>query len=91
MDCESTNHIIPDKSMFKALSMLEGDKSAMFITKAYGTQQRVHVVGEVCLPPYPHDKTLYMFNLQRPLYETNFNFYLILISLLVRQGKTLIF
>ena len=59
MDCECTNHIIPDKSMFMTLSMLEGDGSLMFITNGDGMQQRVHGVGEVCRPFNDHNKAKY--------------------------------
>ena len=45
IDCGCTNPIIPEKSRFKTLSMLEEDGSAIFITKGNGTQQRVHGVG----------------------------------------------
>ena len=91
IDCGCTNHIIPDKSMFKTLSILEGDGSAMFITNGDGTQQRVHGVGEVCLPFYDCYKGKYTFNLQLSLYVPSFKFHLISVSLLVKQVNTVIF
>ena len=54
-------HIIPDKLMFKTLSLLEGDESSMFITNASGTQQRLHDDGEVCLPFYDRNKANYTY------------------------------
>ena len=88
IDCGCTSHIIPDKSMFKTL--LEGDGSAMFITNGDGTQQRVHSVGEVCLPFYDRNKAKYTFNLQRALYVPSFKVHLISVSLLVTQGSRVI-
>ena len=67
IDCGRTNHITPDKSMFKSLSMLEGDGNAMFITNGDGKQKLVHGVGEVCLPFYDRNIAKYTFNLQRKL------------------------
>ena len=63
----------------------------MFITNGDGTQQRVHGVGEVCLPFYDCNKAKYTFNLQRALYVPSFKFHLISVSLLVKQGNTVIF
>ena len=54
--------------------MLEGDGSAMFITNGAETQQRVHGVGEVCLPLKDRNKAKYTFNLQRTLYVPSFKF-----------------
>ena len=76
--------------MFKTLSMLEGDKSVTFITNGDGTQQRVHGVGEFCLPFYDRNKAKQTFNLQHALYVPSFKFHLKLVSLLVRQGNTVI-
>ena len=91
IDCGWTNHIIPDKSMFKTFSMLEGDGSAMFFTNEDGTHQRVHGVGDVFLPFYDRNKANYTFNLQRALYVPISKLHLISASLLVKQGNTVIF
>ena len=50
------NNIIADISMLRTLSMLEGDKSAMFFTNEDGTQHQLHGVEEVCLPFYDRNK-----------------------------------
>ena len=84
IDCGCTKHIIPDKSMFKSLSMLEGDGSAMFVTNGDGTQQQVHGVRKVCLPLYDRNKAKYTFSLQRTLYAPSFKFLLISDSILVK-------
>ena len=63
---------------------------AIFITNGHGTQQRVHGVGEVCLPFYDRNKAKNTFNLQRAMYVPSFIFYLILVSLLVKLGNTVI-
>ena len=70
--------------------MLEGDGSAIFITNGDGRQQRVQGVGKVCLPFYDRNKAKYTFNLQRALYVQSFKFLLISVSLLVKQGNTVI-
>ena len=89
IDCGCTNHLIPDKSTFNTLSILEKDESAMFITNGDGTQQEVHSgFTEICLPFY---KATYTFILQRALYRPSFNFILISVSLLVKQGNAVIF
>ena len=91
IDCGCTNYILPDKLMFKTLSILEGDRSAMVITNEDGTQQRVHGVGEICLSTYDRNKAKYTFNLQRALHVPSFKFLFISISFLIKQGKTVNF
>ena len=61
------------------------------ITNGDGTQQRVHGVGEVCLPFDDRNKAKYTFNIQRALYVPSFKFHLKSVSLLVEQGDTVIF
>ena len=55
------------------------------------TQQRVHDVGEVCLPFYDSNQAKYTFNLQRALYVSSFKFHLISVSFLVKLGNTVTF
>ena len=92
IDCGCTNNLIPDKSTFNTLPILEKDESAMFITNKDGTQQQVHSgVTENCLPFYDCNKATYTIILQRALYRPSFNFILISVSLLVKQGNAVIF
>ena len=90
-DCGCNNHSVPEKVTFTTLSMLEKDGSGIVFTDGNGTQQRVHGVGEVCLPFYDRKKAKYTFNLQRALCVPNFKFHLISISLIVKKGNTVIF
>ena len=84
IDCGCTNHIIPDKSMFKTL---EGDGSAMFVTN-----------GEyMVLEKFASHSTIViklstrLISSAHSLYAPSFNFRLISDSLLVKQGNTIIF